>query len=79
MREAICNTHKTPPAFTNLIGWLHISQLRSSFGFYPTGILGRRMSCMTAHTMVKQLVRGREGVNLIGALPHIARRSSQLR
>src|SRR5215469_722093 len=38
----------------------------------PTGILGKRMSCITAHTIVKQLVSKVQSVNLIGTLSHEA-------
>ena len=39
-----------------------------------TEILCKRMSCIVAQTMVRQLVTPREGVDLIGALSHIALR-----
>ena len=35
-------------------------------------ILCKRMSCIVAQTMVRQLVSAREDVNVIGALPHEA-------
>ncbi len=39
---------------------------------HHTEILCKRMSCIVAQTIVRQLDAAREGLNLIGALPHVA-------
>jgi len=38
--------------------WLIVCSAHPRFNSYPTGILGKRISCITAHTMVRQLVSG---------------------
>src|SRR5437660_12689781 len=47
------NATSSPPTHS---GWLLVCQQQSVVSLYETGIFGKRISCITAHTMVRQLV-----------------------
>jgi hypothetical protein len=60
---------------TTLSGWLFSYERFSVREPHSTEILCKRISCIVAQTMVRQLVSKVQDVNLVGALAHIAEKT----